>query len=148
MGGFFPGKKYGGPPVSVDSFCSLMKTDECYIITHNHDKGEKSPYINILSGKWISRENCNVMYLPDNEYTKNTFEKVDTWLNENIFEPLKDKFTKENIKNATKKFIAKTIMSQALLSRGRCNDYLLMRVHNKRLVVEVRRILIINNIGL
>ncbi|MDY5212698.1 hypothetical protein, partial [Intestinibacter sp.] len=35
---------------------------------------------------------------------KNTFEKVDTWLNENIFEPLKDKFTKENIKNATKKF--------------------------------------------
>lgn len=35
---------------------------------------------------------------------KNTFEKVDTWLNENIFEPLKEKFTKENIKNATKKF--------------------------------------------
>lgn len=76
MGGFFPGKKYGGPPVSVDNFCSLMKNDECYIITHNHDKGETSPYINILSGKWISRENCYVMYLSDSEYTKNTFETV------------------------------------------------------------------------
>ena len=25
IGGFFPGKKCGGPPVSVDNYCSLMK---------------------------------------------------------------------------------------------------------------------------
>lgn len=27
MGGFFPGQKYGGPPVSVDIFCSLLKDE-------------------------------------------------------------------------------------------------------------------------
>ena len=36
MGGFFPGKKYGGPPVSVDNFCTLMN-EECFIVTTNHD---------------------------------------------------------------------------------------------------------------
>ena len=48
MGGFFPGKKYGGPPVSVDNFCSLIKEDaDCYIVTHNHDMGEEEPYQDI-----------------------------------------------------------------------------------------------------
>lgn len=75
MGGFFPGKKYGGPPVSIDNFCSLMKEYACYIVTHNHDLFETEKYSNIDDG-WNDRGNCKVLYLSDSEYNKRTFEKV------------------------------------------------------------------------
>ncbi|MBO6307878.1 MAG: glycosyltransferase [Oribacterium sp.] len=74
IGGFFPGKKCGGPPVSVDNFCSLMKDYECYIITVNHDLFETKPYENIQEG-WNDRGNSKVLYLSDSEYNKRTFEK-------------------------------------------------------------------------
>ena len=76
MAGFFPGKKYGGPPVSVDNFCSLMSEDDCYVVTHNHDKDEHECYTGIQSGKWIDRGNCLVMYLSDDHYCKEKFEKI------------------------------------------------------------------------
>ena len=75
MGGFFPGKKYGGPPVSVDNFCTLMKEHECYVITRNHEMGETSPYTSIRDG-WNDRGNCKVKYLPDSAYNKDSFERV------------------------------------------------------------------------
>ena len=75
MAGFFPGNKYGGPPVSVDNFCSLMKDQECYIVTSNHDLFEKKKYINIQTG-WNDRGNCLVLYLSDDEYRKAGFKKV------------------------------------------------------------------------
>lgn len=75
MGGFFPGKKYGGPPVSVDNFCSLMKKFDCYIVTLNHDMGESEPYEGIKQG-WDNRGNCSVCYLSDAEYNIVTFEKI------------------------------------------------------------------------
>lgn len=75
IGGFFPGKKCGGPPVSVDNFCSLMKEYDCYIITVNHDLLETTPYENIHEG-WNDRGNSKVLYLSDAEYRKETFEKV------------------------------------------------------------------------
>lgn len=75
MGGFFPGKKYGGPPVSVDNFCSLMKEHECNIVTHNHDLFESEKYKDIEPG-WNDRGNCKVLYLSDEEYRKAGFEKV------------------------------------------------------------------------
>ena len=75
MGGFFPGKKYGGPPVSVDNFCSLMKEHECFIVTHNHDLGNTEKYENVEVG-WNDRGNCKVLYVTDSEYNKGTFERV------------------------------------------------------------------------
>lgn len=76
MGGYFPGRKYGGPPVSVDNFCSLMKSvAECYILTHNHDKGEKTPYEGIADG-WNDRGNVKVKYVSDSDYNRTTFERV------------------------------------------------------------------------
>lgn len=75
MGGFFPGKKHGGPPVSVDNFCTLMGAHECYIVTTNHDLGDNKPYKNIHNG-WNDRGNCKVCYLPDSKYHKNTFAKI------------------------------------------------------------------------
>lgn len=73
--GFLPGKKYGGPPISVDNFCSLMKEDECYIVTRNHDMGEQEVYKNISSG-WNDRGNCKVLYLSDAEYGYKKYKKV------------------------------------------------------------------------
>lgn len=76
MSGFFPGKKYGGPPVSTDNFCTLMKDSaECYILTHNHDMGESFPYPNIVEG-WNNRGNAKVKYVSDSEYNSRTFENT------------------------------------------------------------------------
>lgn len=76
MGGFFPGRKYGGPPVSVDNFCSLLgKDSECYIVTRNHDKDETTTYEGIAEG-WNDRGNAKVMYLSNSEYSKGTFDTV------------------------------------------------------------------------
>ena len=74
--GFFPGKKYGGPPVSVDNFCSLLKDNmDCFIVTRNHDLGENSPYNGIHSG-WNERDNAKVMYLSDSLFCTSYFEKI------------------------------------------------------------------------
>lgn len=75
MGGFFPGKKYGGPPVSVDNFCTLMDMAECYIVTKNHDMGENESYKNIKNG-WNDRGNSRVLYLDESQYNIRTFENV------------------------------------------------------------------------
>lgn len=75
IGGFFPGKKFGGPPVSVDNFCSLMKEYECFIITVNHDLFDTTPYNNVQTG-WNDRGNSKVLYLKDSEYKKETFDKM------------------------------------------------------------------------
>lgn len=73
--GFFPGKKYGGPPVSVDNFCSLMKEHECFIVTTNHDLFDNVAYNDIHEG-WNNRDNSKVLYLSDAEYTKKTFRTI------------------------------------------------------------------------
>ena len=83
MGGFFPGEKYGGPPVSVDNFCSLMDDYECYIVTKNHDMGEQMPYVGLREG-WNDRKNCKVLYLEDRDYGKSSFEKVILQINPDI----------------------------------------------------------------
>ena len=76
MGGFFPGKKYGGPPVSVSNFCSLLQGKvECYVVTHNHDKDDNTPYRNILEG-WNEIGVAKVMYVSDKNYKNKTFERV------------------------------------------------------------------------
>ena len=66
-GGFFPGKTFGGPPVSVDNFCSLMNEFDCYIVTSEHDNGTTERYKGINDG-WNDRGNAKVLYLSDKEY--------------------------------------------------------------------------------
>lgn len=75
MGGFFPGKKYGGPPVSVNNFCTLLEEFQCYIVTKNHDMGESAPYCNIKRG-WNDRKNCKVLYLKESQYNISSFDRV------------------------------------------------------------------------
>lgn len=76
MAGFFPGRKYGGPPVSIDNFCTLIKDEcECYIVTHNHDMGEIEIYKDINKG-WNCRSNAKVLYVSDTEYCYTTFLRI------------------------------------------------------------------------
>lgn len=81
--GFLPGKKFGGPPISVDNFCSLMKEDECFIVTRNHDMGETETYKDIKPG-WNDRGNCKVLYLSDKEYGYRKYEKVIKEINPDV----------------------------------------------------------------
>lgn len=83
MGGFFPGKKFGGPPVSVNNFCSLMEEHDCYIVTRNHDMGSNEKYSNI-NNDWNERINCKVLYLNDKEYKYTKFKEVIEEINPDI----------------------------------------------------------------
>lgn len=83
MSGFLPGKKFGGPPISVDNFCSLMKEDECFIVTRNHDMGETETYKDIKSG-WNDRGNCKILYLSDKEYGYRKYEEVIKGINPDV----------------------------------------------------------------
>lgn len=84
MAGFFPGEKYGGPPVSIDNFCTLMK-EECYIVTCNHDKDDCKAYADIPVMTWVKRANCKVMYLSDKDYNKKKFEEIVLKIKPDIF---------------------------------------------------------------
>lgn len=74
LNGFFPGKKYGGPPVSVNNFCNLLKKD-IYIICSDHDLGEQSRYHNINDG-WNNMSNCKVLYLSDRKFNLESINRV------------------------------------------------------------------------
>ena len=77
MAGFFPGRKYGGPPVSIHNFRSLISGNDkqIYIVTTNHDLGDKEKYQDITDG-WNNQGNCKVLYLRDADYNKSVFENV------------------------------------------------------------------------
>lgn len=73
--GYFPGKKYGGPPVSINNFCNLMNEYQCYIVAKNHDMGDKIPYPNLKDG-WTKNKNTSILYLDDEKYNSSNFEKI------------------------------------------------------------------------
>ena len=75
MDGFFPGKKYGGPPVSVDNFCSLMSDYDIYIVARDHDLNSSEKYEGISDG-WNKRNNCTVRYLSDDKFTYSSFKEI------------------------------------------------------------------------
>lgn len=75
MGGYFPGQNYGGPPVSVDNFCTLLKgIFEIYIVTSDHDLGSNERYK--VGFDWIKRENCEVKYISDQQWRINTISNI------------------------------------------------------------------------
>lgn len=81
--GFFPAQKYGGPPVSVNNFCNLMKEDECFIVAHNHEKGETQSLSGIDIG-WNIYNNAKVLYLSDTEFNVKKFVEVINEINPDI----------------------------------------------------------------
>lgn len=70
--GFLPAKRYGGPPVSMNNFCSLMDGYDCYIVTTDRDIGDSEPYSGIHEG-WNDRGNCKVRYVEYKHHNAKTF---------------------------------------------------------------------------
>lgn len=75
--GFFPGKNYGGPPVSINNLCDLLSSEDVsfYVVTRNHDLNNPKPYENVQRG-WNDRDNCKVLYLGDNNFNYKSFLRV------------------------------------------------------------------------
>ncbi len=73
--GFFPAQNFGGPPVSIDNFCTQMDEYDCYIVTRNHDLFSEKKMDGIEDG-WNDRGNCRVMYLADSEYNTKTLKRI------------------------------------------------------------------------
>lgn len=75
-GGFFPAKHYGGPVISIDNLCTLLKDEiDFYIICNNHELGCKERLSGIREG-WNDRGNCKVRYLASNSINYNTLTKI------------------------------------------------------------------------
>lgn len=93
MSGFFPGKKYGGPPVSVNNICKLLNED-IYIVCNDHDLGETVKYQNIENG-WNKLKYCKVNYLSDSQYTFSYLENIIKEVNPDVIylQSLYDKTT-------------------------------------------------------
>lgn len=74
--GFFPAKKYGGPPVSIENFCNLMKDSlESYIVTSDHEFGSNKRLEGIKEG-WQKVGYANVIYLSEKQKNSTVFEKI------------------------------------------------------------------------
>lgn len=76
MGGFFPGTKYGGPPVSIKNFCELVSNCDIYIVTTNHDLNDKNTYENLKSGWNNLNGKAKILYLGDEDFNYRHFKKI------------------------------------------------------------------------
>ena len=81
MQGYLLGKKYGGPPISIDNLCRNIREYEWYIIARDHDLHESSRYKDISYGwnAFADRNgeiNCGVRYLSDRNYGYKGFKKI------------------------------------------------------------------------
>lgn len=118
MSGFFPGKKYGGPPISVDNFCNLMKNDDVYIVTSDHDLGESNRYSEINDG-WNDRGNCKVLYLSDKNYNISSAKNIVSQIKPDVLY-LQSLFSKQTLFGliCSKKYGIKTLLAP----RGELNQ--------------------------
>lgn len=74
--GYLPGIQYGGPVTSIYNFTEHFGDKyDIRIVCSNHEHGEKTPYSNISKG-WNRVGKAHVIYLPESQYTINTFKKL------------------------------------------------------------------------
>lgn len=127
MGGFFPGQNYGGPPVSINNFCSLLEDEDIYIICKDHDLGEKKRYKSINPG-WNDRGNCKVFYLSDKDYSYSNLNKITEELNPDLIY-LQSLFSKSTLLGLK---IAQNNNKKVLLApRGELNDGAFKKTYKK-----------------
>lgn len=74
---FLPGYKAGGPVTSIHNLTDHLNNDfHFYIITSNKDLGDKKPYPNIISNKWLITKKYKIIYLSPNNQTISNFKKI------------------------------------------------------------------------
>lgn len=76
LGGFYPAQTYGGPTVSIDNLCTLMKENiDFYILTSDHELNKTERLVGIADG-WNDRKNCKVLYMRASEDKPSYYQKV------------------------------------------------------------------------
>lgn len=76
IGGYLPGKKYGGPVSSIKNFVDHFHDSyEIRIICSNHDFKDENIYPNIVDG-WNQVDGAWVYYLNETEYKIHVFKKI------------------------------------------------------------------------
>ena len=105
---FFPAKHSGGPAVSIDNICTLLKDDvENYIVTVDHDINNRARFSDIKEG-WNERNNCYALYLEEEEINYKKLLNVTRSINPDIIylnSLFGYKFTVPFLKIATKENI-------------------------------------------
>ncbi len=82
--GYYPSVKHGGPPVSIQNLCEASGEDiEYYIITTNHDKGEKETLCDIKDG-WNQVSNAKVIYLFSQQENFKELKKITKQVNPDV----------------------------------------------------------------
>ncbi|WP_161601406.1 glycosyltransferase [Paenibacillus luteus] len=82
--GYLPGKRYGGPVVSINNFVNLCGDDfEIYIVTTNHDFKENIPYRNIQEN-WNIVGKSRVMYYADKDFNYNKINNTVNSINPDV----------------------------------------------------------------
>ena len=73
IGGYLPGKHYGGPVTSIHNFTELFGDEfDIRIICNNHDLNDSTPYEDIDKG-WNKIGKAKVIYLEDKELNYHRF---------------------------------------------------------------------------
>ena len=76
IGGYLPGKKYGGPVTSIENFVNcLYNSYDIRIICADHDFNEIERYKNINKG-WNKVGNAQVIYINESDYSEKCFHKI------------------------------------------------------------------------
>ncbi len=75
-GGYLPGKKYGGPVVSISNFVNLCGDNlDIYIVTSNHDLKDSNPYPNIKLG-WNQVGKAKVLYCQNADFNFKSIKNI------------------------------------------------------------------------
>ena len=73
IGGYLPGKKYGGPVTSIENFVNhLCSKYEMRIVCNDHDFNETEKYPGIKPG-WNPLGNALAWFLNEKDYSVSTF---------------------------------------------------------------------------
>lgn len=76
IGGYLPGKKYGGPVTSIENFTNQMcDTYNIRIVCNDHDFKDSTRYENISDG-WNTVGNAQVYYTNERDYNYIAFRKL------------------------------------------------------------------------
>lgn len=82
---FIPGYKAGGPIRSVLNLVQhLSGRLNFHIVTSDRDLGDKIPYLNINTNKWINNSDYSIIYLPKNKQNRNNYKKILNEVNPNF----------------------------------------------------------------
>lgn len=76
VGGFYPGKKYGGIVTSRLNFCEALKSRfDIYVLTTDHDYNSNQKYENIGSD-WNNYRGYRVKYINDKMFTNSCIKSI------------------------------------------------------------------------